>query len=398
MLLVHKVELKVNRVQATYFAKGCGIARFAYNWALDQWQKEYALGNKPTEAKLRKALNAIKQAEFPWMQEVTKVAPQQAIKNLGNAYTRFFKKQGKYPRFKKRGVRDSFRADNGPSQAGADAVTLQGKKIKLPRIGWVRLRETLRYIGQIKSVTISRRADRWYAAIVVDTDNLIHERKNHGSVGVDLGIKTFAQLSTGQAYVGAKAHKAKLKRLRCLSRALSRKKKGSRNFSKAKLALSRLHAQIANIRADGLHKLTTELVLNYTRICIEDLNVSGMASNRRLSRHIMDQSFYEFRRQLSYKSDWYETELVIAERFFPSSKRCSSCHEIYKDLTLSERYWTCSHCSTYHDRDLNAAINLNTYLSTASSAGIDACEVEGAGLETDCLKAKPSHVEARIQH
>jgi putative transposase len=398
MLLVHKIELKANRQQATYFAKGCGVSRFAYNWALDRWQKEYALDNKPTEAKLRKALNAIKKTEFPWMQEVTKVAPQQAIKNLGTAYTRFFKKLGKHPRFKKRGVHDSFRADNGPSKVGADAVTLEGKKIKLPRIGWVRLRETLRYTGQIKSVTISRRADRWYAAIVVDTTSLIHERKNHGSVGVDLGIKTFAQLSTGQAYEGAKAHKAKLKRLRCLSRALSRKRKGSRNRAKAKLALSRLHAQIANIRADSLHKLTTELVLNYTRIGIEDLNVSGMASNRRLSRHIMDQSFYEFRRQLSYKSDWYGSELVIADRFFPSSKRCNTCDELYKDLTLSERYWTCSHCNTYHDRDLNAAINLYNYLSTASSAGIDACEVEGAGARIVYPDVKPCHVEARIQH
>lgn len=115
MLLVHKIELKVNRQQATYFAKGCGIARFAYNWALVQWQKEYALGNKSTEAKLRKALNTIKRVDFPWMQEVTKVAPQQAIKNLGTAFTRFFKKQGRYPCFKKRGGRDSFRADNGPA-------------------------------------------------------------------------------------------------------------------------------------------------------------------------------------------------------------------------------------------------------------------------------------------
>lgn len=397
MLLTHRIELKPNNKQATYFAKGCGVARFAYNWALDQWQQQYKAGGKPTQVSLRRELNAVKKEHYPWMGEVTKVAPQQAIKNLGEAFGRFFKRQAKYPRFKKKGVHDSFRADNGPAKTGADAVTLKDKRIKLSRIGWVRLKERLRYNGQIKSVTISRRANRWYAAIAVETDKLPHERKDHGSVGVDLGVKTFAQLSTGKAYTGAKAHKAKLTRLRRLSRGLSRKKKGSASYGRSKMALARLHAQIANIRCDSLHQLTTELVLNHTRICIEDLNVKGMAANRRLSRHIMDQAFYEFRRQLTYKASWYRAEVVIADRYYPSSKLCSACGAIHHELTLSDRYWTCA-CGITHDRDLNAAINLDRYPSTVSSTGIDACGVEGSGVTPSGSNVKPCHAEARIQH
>src|SRR3990167_8358813 len=165
MLLTHKIEIKANNKQRTYFARACGVARHAYNWALDQWQQQYTAGEKPSETSLRRQYNAIKRIEFPWALEVTKVAPQQAIKNLGNAFARFFKQQGKYPRFKKRGIHDSFRADNGPSQADQDAVEINGNKLKLPRIGWITLREPLRFKGRIKSVTISRRAQRWYAAI-----------------------------------------------------------------------------------------------------------------------------------------------------------------------------------------------------------------------------------------
>lgn len=379
MLQVHKVELKANNRQATYFAKASGVARFAYNWALDQWKKQYKAGEKPTETTLRKQLNAIKKTEFPWMQEVTKVAPQQAIKNLGSAFSRFFKQQGKYPRFKKKGIHDSFRADNGPTKAGVDAVTIEHKKIKLPRVGWIRLRESLRFKGQIKSVTISKRASRWYAAISVETSELPHRRKNHGCVGVDLGVKTLAVLSNGNQVVGPKPHSALLKRLRRLSRQLSRKQKGSANRRKAKQRIARLHAKIRDIRHDCLHKLTTELVLNYTRIGIEDLHVKGMAANRRLSRHMMDQAFYECRRQLSYKAAWYQSEVIVADRFYPSSKRCHVCGHINKALTLSDRHWQCDDCGMTHDRDVNAAKNLAQLASTVSSTGIDACEAKGAG-------------------
>lgn len=384
MLRVHKIELKPNNKQATYFAKACGVARFSYNWALAEWIRQYEAGEKPSEISLRKQLNAIKATQFPWMLEVTKVAPQQAIKNLGSSFQRFFTKQNKYPRFKKKGIHDAFRADNGPPAKGMDAVKLQNKKIQLPRIGWVNMHETLRFQGQILSVVISKKANRWFAAICVECDKLPHERKNHGSVGVDLGIKTFATLSNGTQYTGAKPHTAKLKRLRRLSRQLSRKKKGSRHFGKAKHKLAKLHATIGNIRRDCLHKMTTELALNFTVIGIEDLHVKGMAANRTLSRHIMDQSFYEFRRQLTYKAQWYDAEVVVINRFYPSSKQCHHCQAINRTLTLSERVWTCE-CGVHHDRDLNAAINIERVASTVSSTGINACGPEGAGIVASAL-------------
>lgn len=386
MLLVHKIELKPNRTQATYFLKACGVARFSYNWALEEWGKWYQAGLKPKESELRKKLNQIKTAEFPWMLEVTKVAPQQAIKNLGNAFKRFFSKQGKYPKFKKRGIHDAFRADNGPSSAGDNAAEIDEKKIKLPRVGWVRLKEKLRFKGQIKSVTISKRADRWFAAVSVEIESLPHERKNQGSVGVDLGIKHLAVLSNGEKIEGHKAHSNLLEKLKRTSRALSRKIKGGQNYQKAKLNLSRLHLKISQIRENSLHQLSTYLVLNYKKICIEDLNISGMSKNRKLSRHIMDQGFYELRRQLTYKSAWYGSDLLMADRFYPSSKLCHCCGYKNQDLVLSDRTWTCSNCQSQHDRDLNAALNLRSLLnkeykcsSTASSAGIKACGEAGSG-------------------
>ena len=376
MILVHKIELVPNNTQSNYFARACGTSRFAYNWALARWSEIYKAGGKPNEAALRRELNSLKAEQFPWMLEVTKVAPQQAIKNAGEAYSRFFKKLGKFPRFKKKGIHDSFRADNGPSKAGQDAVPIEGKYIKLPRIGWLKMREPLRYEGQVKSVVISRRSDKWFAAIAVDTDQFPHVRKNHGTVGVDLGVTTLATLSTGEKITGPKAHKALLNRLRRLSRSLSRKKKGSTNRLKAKQKLARLHAKIANIRIDALHKLTTDLVLNYSVIGIEDLNVKGMACNKRLARHIMDQSFGEFRRQLEYKAKWYGSTVVVADRFFASSKLCSACGVKNPAVILGVSSWVCPSCGVAHDRDENAAINLE-HLAVSSTVTAFGSESSG---------------------
>lgn len=396
MLLVHKVELKPNNKQATYFRKACGVARFAYNWALDQWKKQYQNGEKPTEISLRKLLNARKAEEYPWMQEVTKNAPQQAIKNLGSAFNRFFRKQGGYPKFKKKGIRDSFRADNGPPQKGEPALRVTGKKIQIPCLGWVKMTENLRFQGQIKSLTISRVADRWFASISVEIDKLPHVRKNQGIVGVDLGITKLATLSNGMVVEGAKAHTALLKKLKRSSRQLSRKDKKSMNFKKHTQKLARLHARIANIRRDYLHKATTDIVLNHHEIGIENLNVKGMSANRKLARHILDQSFYEFRRQLEYKAGLYNAQIFVADRFFPSSKLCHSCGCVYADLKLSERNWTCPHCNESHDRDVNAALNLQR-LCTGSSPETYACGVGSSGSfarqmsETTCGESGIQH-------
>lgn len=374
LIRVQRIKLEINNKQKQYCAQAAGVARFAYNWALDQWRKEYAQGLKPNEANLRKKLNQIKKEQYPWMKRVTKSAPQQAIKNLGTAYKNFFNKIAKYPRFKKKGIRDSFRADNGPVKAGLDAVQIIGCKMKLSRIGWVKLAEPLRFVGSIQSVVISKIAEHWYASISVkikEPTPII--RENQGIVGVDLGITTFATLSTGEKIAAVKPYRNLLKRIRYVSRRLSKKIFKSKNWSKAKKRLARLHNRIANIRKDTIHKLTRKLTTNFEVICIEDLNVKGMVKNRRLARSIMDCSFYEFKRQLEYKSVWYGGVLEIADRFFPSSKLCSSCDEKNKNLKLEQRTWTCITCGVEHDRDLNAAKNLKQYFLakyTASSAGI----------------------------
>src|SRR6266446_5026093 len=316
MLVAHKIALDPTNVQRTYFARASGVARFAYNWALEQWKKQCQAGEKPTEAALRRQLNDIKADAFPWMLEVGKVAPQQAIKDLGRAFQRFWRGEAHYPCFKHKGVHDSFRADNGPAHKGADAVEVCGKRIRLPRVGWVRMREALRFQGQIKSVVVSRVSDRWFVSLAVDLGDMsMPSRENQAAaVGVDMGIKAFATLSTGEVVEGPKPHRALLLRLRRLSKALSHKHKGSANWHKAKAKIARLHARIANIRKDALHKLTTRLCQEFSHVVIEDLNVQGMLSNRRLSRAIADCGLYTFRRHLTYKVDWYGCKVITADR------------------------------------------------------------------------------------
>lgn len=381
MLLAHKIELKPNNKQATYFAKGCGVSRFAYNWALANWKDLHSKGEKPNESSLRKKLNNIKAENFPWMLEVTKSAPQQAIKDLGQAFSRFFKKLSGYPKFKKKNQHESFRIDNGPSIIGSDAIQIIDNKIKVPKLGWVKMTENLRFKGQIKSVIVSKKADRWFASISVETSSLPRARKNQGVVGIDLGVSSLAVSSQGEIFKGAKPHTQKLTRLKRLSRNLSRKKKCSNNFKKASLRLAKRHLNIANIRRDYLHKATTNIVLQYDKIGIENLNVKGLSSNRRLARHVLDQSFYEFRRQVEYKANLYGSKITIADRFFPSSKLCHVCNWKNENLELKTRSWTCEKCNTHHDRDYNAAKNLEL-LCTVSSTETNACGVGSSGLSS----------------
>ena len=232
-----------------------------------------------------------------------KTVPQQAIKNLGNAFQRFFTKLGEYPKRKKKFRHDSARLDNGPVKKGADAIQVHCKKIRIPKLGWVRMREAVRFAGQIKSCTLSRTADDWFVSLIIDTEPPPPTPKEAGTtVGVDLGVKAMATLSTGETIEGPKAHKAKLARLKRLDRIMARRKKGSTNRKKAAAKRAKCHQQVANIRADFIHKLTTDLSRRFATIVIEDLNVSGLVKNHHLARAISDMGFYEFRRQLTYNS------------------------------------------------------------------------------------------------
>jgi len=390
MLIAHKIALAPNNVQATYFARAAGTARFAYNWALAEWQRQYEACKtdtalpKPSQMALRRQLNGIKGEQFPWMLEVTKNAPQMAIIQLGAAFKNFFAGRTKYPKFRKKGLHDRFSLTN-------DQFSIDGSRIRIPHLGWVRMRETLRFTGKIMSATVSRVADKWFVSITVDTpdDSRLPKAENQGAVGVDLGVSALATLSTGEIVTGPKAHKALLSRLRRLSRGLSRKVKGSENRKQAKLKLARLHARIGNVRSDGLHQLTTELTRRFHTIGIEHLNVRGMVKNRHLSRAVSDMGFFEFRRQLDYKAAQRGGMIVVADRWYPSSKTCSACGHRLETLSLSVRDWTCPECGSVHDRDVNAAINLR---NLAVSSTVSACGEEGSGLGRK-LKAKPASVK-----
>lgn len=406
MLMAHKIALNPNNAQATYFARAAGTARFAYNWALAEWQRQYEMWKadnslpKPSQAALRRQLNAIKREQYPWMLEVTKNAPQLAIMQLGDAFKNFWAGRAKYPKFRKKGVHDRFSLSN-------DQFSVKGSHIRIPNLGWVRMRESLRFTGKVMSATLSRVADKWFVSITVDTEDLpVRSAENQGAAGVDLGVSALATLSTGEKVVGPKPHKALLKRQKRLSRSLSRKHKAakvklglapnapipkgvrlpvSENAKKARAKLSRLHARIANIRQDALHKLTSDITRRFHTIGIEDLNVRGMLKNHHLARSIADMSFFEFRRQLEYKAGRRGGIVVVADRWFASSKICSVCAVKQDKMPLAVRQWTCPDCGTVHDRDVNAARNLLALglaaLSgpTASSAGREACGEEGAG-------------------
>jgi putative transposase len=371
MLLAHKIALDPSAKQRVYFARAAGTARFSFNWALAEWQKQYKAGGKPSEISLRRQFNALKREQFPWVYDVTKAAVQEAIIDLGTAFRAFFEKRGRYPRFKKKSGRASFCAAN---EAGT--FRTDGKRIKLPVIGWIRMREEVRFTGPLKRATVSCEAGRWFVSLMIDTTDVQPVMQPEAVVGVDLGVTTLATLSTGEAITGPKAHKELLGRLRRSNKALARKRRGSQNFKKAKARLARLHGRIANIRKDSTHKLTTRLTKTYRVIGIEDLNVRGMAANRCLARSIMDGGFFELRRQLTYKAKLYGSQIVVAGRFEPSSKTCSCCGVIKDTLALAERTFRCDDCGFEAGRDVNAALNL---ARIAASSAVTACGENRSG-------------------
>jgi len=303
------------------------------------------------------------------------------------AFQNFFAGRARYPQFRKKGVHDRFTLTN-------DQFDIDGCRIRIPNLGWVRMRETLRFTGKILSATISRVADRWFVSIVVDTEDLSHlpKTENQGAVGVDLGVSSLATLSTGESIPGPKPHKALLGRLRRLSRSLSRKAKGSANRRKAKAKLAKLHARIANIRSDALHKLTSDLTRRFHTIGIENLSVRGMVRNRHLARSIADMGFFEFRRQLEYKAAMRGGQIVVADRFYASSKTCSACGKKLDELPLSVREWACPSCGVVHDRDVNAAINLK---NMAVSSTVSACGEAGSGSGRKA-RVKPASMKQEV--
>lgn len=362
-----RTKLDPTPSQVQYFAKACGVARFSYNWALEENQRLYEEYKKdpvknpyPNQCLLRRNFNAIKKKDYPWVTEVTKCAPQYAIIDFDKALHNFLSNPGhfNYPTFRKKFVNDSFRMSG-------DDVVVEGSRIRIPKLGWVRMHEALRFQGaKILFATISRSAGDWFIGFQLELKDLSHLKKgeNHGRVGIDLGIKAMVTLSDGHVFYAPKPLKKYLQTLKRLQRKLSKCKKGGSKRAKLGKRIARLHRRIADIRKDALHKVTSYIAANYSTVVIEDLNVQGMLKNHKLALSISDVGFGEFRRQLEYKVAQRGGELIVADRWYPSSKLCRFCHGKNDELTLADRSWTCPHCGRrIDDRDLNAALNLCRY-------------------------------------
>jgi len=304
------------------------------------------------------------------------------LRDLETAFKRCFKKISKLPRFKKKGVNDSFFLEAKP-------FNVDGPKIKVPKIGWLKLSEPVPNC-EIKSCTISRTANDWFISFHVPFEPE-NTPKQAGAVGVDLGIKTLATLSTGDVFANPRPFKKMKRKLKIAQRVQSKRfKKGqkqqSENYKKAAMRVAKIHQKIANIRKDALHKLTTKLAKNHSEIVIEDLNVKGMVKNHKLASAILDGGFFEFRRQMTYKTEWYGSKLTVADRWFASSKTCSKCGEKNQNLKLSDRIFKCQSCGHTDDRDKNAADNLEqkSVSYTASACG----EASHAPVSTEAASVK----------
>lgn len=380
MILSHKIRLVPTSSQEDYFRRACGTARFTYNWALNAWREAYEAGEKPSGRSLKLQFNAIRREQFPWTVDVHRDCTAGAFDNLQSAFQCFFKRtkaSGKapgYPRFKKKGVsKDSFSIAN-------DKFSLIEKKIRIPKLGWVKMRESLRFSGKIMSAVVSRTADKWFVAIAVDTKVESQPPKTKEAVGVDLGISALATLSDGRKVQYPLKWRDLERRIERLQRRASRKQKGSANRRKAVAKLARKHLELANLRSDTLHKTTTALVQQYETIVLEDLNVKGMVKNHCLARAISRQAWSEFRQQLKYKTAKHGRGMVLADRFYPSTKTCSGCGAV-KPVAMSERIYRCPVCGMVLDRDVNAAINLSN-LGAGSS---DVKPVERGALVGGCI-------------
>lgn len=375
-----RVELDPNNKQRTALLRHAGTARFAWNWGLARRIEEYERAGRSCSAiDQHRQLNALKKREFPWMYEVSKCAPQEALRNLDSAFRAFFRrvKAGEkpgFPRFKSRN-----RGVGGFRLTGS--IAIGASSVSLPKLGTIRTKESGRLpVGRRGTASVTERAGRWFVSVVIEQELSAPVNVGH-PVGVDLGINHLAVTSDGQVFANPRALARRLKKLRQLQRAHARKTKGGANRKKSQKKIARLHYRVSCVRRDALHKVTTELAKNHGMIAIEDLNVRGMVKNHCLARAISDVGFAEFRRQLEYKCGWYGSRLVVVGRFFPSSKTCSSCGCIKETLALSERVFRCEECGLEVDRDLNAAKNL--LLAASSAESLNAC---GAGRQRPAVK------------
>ena len=382
-----RYEIDPTGRQQRLLARAAGTARYAFNWGLNLCKRLLNAGKPvPHAAELHRLWNAEK-PQRSWVYGVSKCCGQEALRDLERAFAHFWhgRKEGRrvgFPRFRrKHGRRDSFRLTG--------SIKVHPRSVTLPRIGCVRTKEaTTKFHGRILSATVSREADRWYVSLTVEVERDDPQPVEGPVVGVDLGLKSFAVLSDGASLESPKPLAKAQRRLRHRQRLHSRKQRGSSNRRKSAAGLARLHRRIRCQRTDFLHKTTTDLAKTKSVIVVEDLSVRGMIRNHHLARSIADAGWSEFRRMLEYKTQWYGSALIVAPRFYPSTKTCSACGHVKTEIPLGERVFRCEACRLEIDRDLNAARNLASLVAESSSETQNACGAEGSDRENS--PAKPA--------
>ncbi|AFV22782.1 transposase, IS605 OrfB family [Methanolobus psychrophilus R15] len=346
--------------QQEQFLQHFGACRFVYNWALEQKIKSYEQDSKSVSRfTLNTRIIELKE-EHEWLKDINSQSLQGATLNLENAFTKFFREKKGFPHFKSR--KNPVQSFSVPQFYKVD---FDANKVKLPKIGWVKVKLHRGYIGVGKTATVSRTpTGKFYISILVDDEHeppiksIFNEKV---TVGIDVGIKDFAVLSSGEKIENPKYLKNSMKRLAVIQRRLSRKQKGSKNKAKARLAVSKIHEKISNQMHDFQHKVSSKLISENQAVALETLNVSGMLKNHCLAQSIADASWSSFVSKLEYKAEWYGKTILRIGQFEPSTKICNVCGYHNGKLTLVDREWKCPECETNNDRDINAAINIKKF-------------------------------------
>ncbi|MDD2439861.1 MAG: IS200/IS605 family element RNA-guided endonuclease TnpB [Methanosarcinaceae archaeon] len=360
MLKASKFRLYPNKEQEELFLKHIGACRFTYNWALENKLKSYETeGKAVSRFTLNKMLPELKR-EYEWLKEINSQSLQGATLNLENAFTKFFREKKGFPKFKSR--KNLVQSFSVPQNYKVD---FEKNKIKIPKIGWVKVKIHRKYEGIEKTATISKTSTgKFYISILVDDEKEYPKKESFNedtTIGVDVGIKDFAVFSNGKKVDNPKYLKNSIQRLKVLQKRLSKKQKGSKNREKARLAVAKLHEKIGNQRNDFQHKLSSELIGENQAIALETLNVDGMLKNHWLAQAISDSSWSFFVTKLEYKAEWTGKTILRIGTFEPSTKICNICGFHNSKITLKDRGWKCPLCGTFHDRDINAAINIKKF-------------------------------------